>query len=211
MSIGSDLLRFSDRKAFLFDFESQRLCLLEDNLPFEVSYMVADRRGTISTKTHYLKWPNFKMSADAARITRFQQSWVDNGDDPREVLEEFESYIFDPQYDICGQAILSFDVYIHQLWRRALGLKPDFSYLSRLYDTNLLSRAYKMGWKPDRENLLAWQYKVMAGYQKGIKTNLGLMAKELGMEVDESKQHGAAYDLQLNAFVHYKIINLIEI
>ncbi len=211
MSIGSDLLRFSDRPTFFFDKETQRLNLLDDNLPFEVSWMIANRKGVLKTETHYLKWPGFRMSADAARITRFQQSWVDNGEDPLAVLKLFESYLLDPQYDIAGQNILGFDTYVHQLWRRALGFKPDYSYLSRLYDTNLLSRAYKMGWKPDRENLLAWQYKVMAAYQRGVKTNLGLMAREFGMEVDETKQHGAAYDLQLNRFVHYKVINLIEI
>lgn len=211
MSIGADLLRFSDRKAVVWDLEASNLNLLEGCLPFEISWSISDRHRVHRVHQHYLKWPNYRISADAARITRFQQSWVDNGDDPREVLQKFETDLLSPELDNAGQNLLGYDVYIHQLWRRALGLKPDYSYLARLYDTNLLSRAYKVGWKPDRENLLAWQYKVMAAYQKGVKTNLGLMAREFGMEVDESKQHGAAYDLQLNRFVHYKVINLIEI
>lgn len=209
--IGADLLRFSKRRVMVADFESQRLNLLADNLPFEIAWCITDHKGVIETHSHYLKWPNFKMSPDAARITRFEQSWVDNGDDPHEVLELFESYLFDDQYDFIGQNWLGFDVDVHKLWRAALGLKPDYSYLRRLYDTNLLCRAYKMGWKPDRGNLLAWQYKVMDAYQKGVKTSLGLMAKEFGMVVDETQQHGAGYDLILNDFVHRKVINLIEI
>lgn len=211
MSIGADLLRFSERSAVCWDLETSNLNLLEGNLPFEISWSVSNRHRVLKVRQHYLKWPNYRISPDAARITRFQQSWVDNGDDPLEVLREFEADLLSEELDNFGQNLLGFDIHVHQLWRRALGLKPDYSYLKRLYDTNLLSRAYKMGWKPDRENLLAWQYKVAAAYQKGVKTNLGLMAREFGMVVDESKQHGAEYDLQLNRFVHYKAINLIEI
>ena len=68
-----------------------------------------------------------------------------------------------------------------------------------------------MGWKPDRENILAWQYKVQNTPRKGIKTNLGLMSKELKINIDESKQHDANYDLFLNHQVYDKIINLVEI
>lgn len=211
MSIGADLLRFSQRKVLLADFETQRLNLMADNLPFELSWAVTTHKGVLKTHSHYLKWPNFKMSPDAARITRFQQSWVDNGDDPREILDHFESYLLDDQYDFVGQNWLGFDDSVYKQWRAALGLKPNFTYLKRLYDTNLLCRAYKMGWKPNRANLLAWQFKVMDAYKKGVKTSLGLMAKEFGMEVDETQQHGAAYDLVLNDFVHRKVINLIEI
>lgn len=212
--IGADLLRFSKRPTLLFDIECQRLNLLDDNLPFQCSLIVTDKSGIIHRSDHYLHWPDYRVSADAARITHFNPDWVRNGDDPETVLEEFESFLLDESLDIAGQNILGFDCYIHQLWRRALGRKPDFSYLTRLYDTNVLSRAYKMGWKPDRSSpsaFLAWQYKVMGNPVKGVKTNLGLMGRELGMDVDENKLHDAGYDLVINHFVHRKLINLMEI
>lgn len=212
MSVGADLLRFSDRPVLLWDCESFRINTLDDNAPFEIAWIVIDRWGKVlESQQYYLKWPDYRMSPDAARITRFNPAWVANGHDPEFVLQAFESYLLDPRYIVAGHAILSFDSNLHQLWRRVLGRKPDFSYLPRIIDTNLLSRAYKEGWKPDRSNLLAWQYKVAAGFRKGVKTNLTLMAKELGVVIDEAKTHGAAYDLEVNAGVYRKLVNLVEI
>lgn len=209
--IGSDLLRFNTKQILLVDTETQRLNLLDDNLPFQCSWIVTDKYNLIKKVNHYIKWPNFKMSKDAARITRFQQEWVDNGDDPEEVLEEFESDLFNENYDLVGQNILSFDIYIWNLWRKKLGKKPIYSHLKRLYDTSFISKAYKLGLKPDRNNLLAWQYKVMSIHAKGIKTNLNTMAKELEIEVDENRLHEASYDLEINDKVFRKLIWLIEI
>ncbi len=97
------------------------------------------------------------------------------------------------------------------LWREALGRKRTWEMMPRVIDTHLLSRAYKEGWKPDRENLMAWQFKVAAGYRKGIKTNLALMATELGVEFDPNRLHEASYDLGVNLQVYWKLVNLMEI
>lgn len=209
--IGADLLRFSDKKLLFLDMESQRLNLLDDNLPFQCSFIVANKYEILEKHNYYIKWPNFKMSVDAARITNFRQEWVENGDDPEFVLNAFESYLNDDQYIIVGHSILMFDLELYQLWRRAMGKKKNYLPRDRIIDTNLLARAYKMGWKPDRDNIIAWQYKVANTPQKGVKTNLLLMAKELEVEVDETKLHDATYDLIVNHGIYKKLINLIEI
>jgi len=211
MSVGADLLRFSNRNVLFWDLETSHLNLQQENLPFQCSFAVTSKRGVVSRHNYYLKWPNYRISEDAARITRFNRAWVENGTDPEFVLDAFESYLHDESLDVGGQNLLGFDVYVHQLWRRALGRKPDYSYLSRLYDTSALARAYKMNWKPDRANILAWQYRVLATPVKGVKTSLGLMGKELGMPVDETRLHEAGYDLEVNDFVYRKLINLVEI
>ncbi len=211
MSIGSDLLRFSDHKIALFDWETQRLNLLLENLPFQCSIMVVQKGQILHTHNHYLKWPNFKMSPDAARITRFQQSWVDNGDDPEFVLDIFEQYALDETYLLGGHNIIGFDSPVWQMWRRALGRPTNWSANPRMLDTHLLARAYKMGWKPDRDNLEEWFQKVSNGYEKGVKTGLSLMAKELGVPFEESRLHDGIYDLGLNAQVLWKLANLMEI
>ena len=212
MSIGSDLLRFGKRKIIYFDMESQRINCLQDNLPFQCSWIVTESGKTLSEHNYYINWgANYKMSQDAARITRFQQSWVDNGNDPEFVLDAFESYILDENYLVAGHNILAFDMMLWQLWRKALKRHNNYSILNRLIDTNLLSRAYKMGWKPDRGNLVAWQYKVCNSPQKGVKTNLQQMAKDLDISFDESKLHDAGYDLMINSQVGWKLINMMEI
>lgn len=211
MSIGSELLRFSDRKIALFDFETQRVNTLQDNLPFQCSILIMQRGKILGSHNHYIRWPNFRMSKDAAAITRFQQHWVDNGDDPEYVLEIFEQYARDPEYLLGGHSVIGFDIPLWQLWRRALGKKPDWSPLQRTLDTHALSRAYKEGWKPDRENLLAWQYKVLDAYRKGVKTGLGVMAAEFKIDTDPNRLHDSAYDLHINAQVLNKLLYALEI
>lgn len=211
MSIGSELLRFSDRKIAFMDLETQRLNIQQDNLPFQCSIIIMQRGKVLGSHDHYIKWPGYKMGKDAAAITRFQQHWVDNGDDPEYVLEIWEQYARDPEYLLGGHNYIGFDCPVWQLWRRALGRKPDWSSLDRTLDTHLLARAFKMGWKPDRENLLAWFHKVSDAHQKGVKTGLSLMAKELDIPFEEGRLHDGLYDLGLNAQVLWKLANLMEI
>ena len=211
MSIGAELLRFSDRPIVCFDAESQRVNTMMENLPFEWSWFKCVGNNVLDKRQTYIKWPNFTMSRDAAQITKFQQSWVDNGSDPRAALDEWESVALDKDVLLVGHNVLTFDIPLWMLWRRELGLKPCWEVCERVVDTHLLSRAYKMGWKPDRSNLLAWQYKVAAGFQKGVKTNLTLMCKELSIPIDESKTHGANYDIQLTLALYTKLIKMIEI
>ncbi len=68
-----------------------------------------------------------------------------------------------------------------------------------------------MGWKPDRANLLAWQYKVAAAYQKGVKTNLTAMAEKLEIPIDKTRTHDGLYDIEINAAILWKLLNLMEI
>jgi DNA polymerase III alpha subunit (gram-positive type) len=211
MSIGSDLIRFGDRKILYFDMESQRVNCMDDNLPFQCSWVITQRGKILSEHNYYINWPNFKMSDDAAKITHFKQSWVDNGDDPEFVLDAFESYLQDELYLISGHNILAFDLMLWQLWRKALNRNVNYSILPRIIDTNILSRAYKMYWKPDRNNFIAWQYKVYNTPKKGVKTNLQQMAKEFDIVFDETKLHDAGYDLAVNNQVGWKLINLMEV
>lgn len=210
MSIGADLLRFSNRKLLFFDCETNGLNLMNMTLPFQTAWIIADRYKALESHQYYLKWPDYRMGKRAAEITGFNPNWVRTGDDPLHVLRAFESYVCDPQYVIVGHNVF-YDLYVWRLWRRQFGLPPDDEPLSRVIDTNLIARAYKEGWKPDRANLLAWQYKVMAGFRKGVKTNLTLMAKELGVAIDETKTHDAAYDLNVNHEVYKKLIQVVEI
>lgn len=209
--IGSDLLRYSNRPVLLFDKETQRLNLMDDNRPFQCSWIITDKNGILKKRNYYIKWPNFKMGKQAAIITKFQQSWVDNGHDPEDILEEFQNDLFNEDYDIAGQNLLSFDSFVHQLWRREFGQKPNYSYLKRLYDTSYLYKAFKLGLKPDRSNIWAWQYRVMSIHAKGVKTNLATMSKELDINVDENRLHEASYDLEINDACFRKLIWMIEI
>lgn len=213
MSIGADLLRFSDQKITLADGECQRVNTMYGNLPFEWAWVVTRKGKILQRQKYYLNWGrDYRMSPDAARITRFNPEWVRNGDDPEFVLDAWESFALSEDTLLGGHNFLCFDVPLWMLWRRALGRPPIWNQvINRVIDSHLLARAYKEGFKPDRENLLAWQYKVAAAHRKGVKTGLSLMAKELGILVDDARLHGADYDLELNTAVLWKLINLMEI
>ncbi len=209
--IGSDLLRFSSRKILVMDLETQRVNTLVDNLPFQCSWIVTQKGRILERHNHYMKWPNFKMSAGAAMITRFQQSWVDNGEDPRKVLAKWESMAMSDEYLIAGHNFMGFDGRVWRLWREALGMKPDWSFQNRVLDTHLLSKAHLMGIKPDRTNLRGWQRKMMTVWDKNIKTSLTAMTKQLEIPIDETRTHDGMYDIELTSAVLWKLINLMEI
>lgn len=215
MSIGSHLLRYSDRELVIFDFEANRVNLLEDTLPFECAFFVANRKSVTSRQSYYLRWPNYRISKDAARITRFNPEWVANGDDPEFVLEAFESHTLNADRWIVGHSILGYDIGVWNLWREALGRKRTYEMLPRVIDTHLLARAWKENWRPPAPvgtpEFLAWQFKVAAAHRKGVKTNLTQMCKDLQIEIDESKTHGGSYDLEMNVQVYWKLIWLLEV
>lgn len=222
MSVGSDLLRFAERPLLLADGESQRLNLMADNLPFQWSFTQAIRNRVVRNHDYYLRWPDFRMSPDAARITRFNPEWVRNGDDPEHVLEAWESHVRpdDPAGPIfCGHNICGFDVYLWDLWRKHLG-RPTLFPLSaalrrRLLDTHLLARAWKEGWKPPTrfgtDEFYCWQRKVAKAHRKGVKTGLTQMCKDLQIAVDENQTHNAAYDLGINLAVYWGLVNQMEV
>ena len=67
------------------------------------------------------------VSADAARITRFDYNlWKEKAKNTLEVLELFESYLYNPEYIIIGANLFGYDVYVINTLRKMLGLKSDF-------------------------------------------------------------------------------------
>jgi hypothetical protein len=222
LSVGADLLRFSERPLLFSDGECQRVNLLGDNLPFQWSFTEAVRNQVVRNHDYYLRWPDYRMSVDAARITRFNPAWVANGDDPEFVLDAWESHARPDDPDgplLLGHSWLGFDVYLWNLWRKHLG-RPSLFPLSpvlrrRILDTNLIARAWKEGWKPPAplgtDEFYAWQYRVLNGFRKGVKTNLTLMCKELKIVIDENRTHDGAYDLALNVQVNWALVNQVEV
>jgi DNA polymerase III alpha subunit (gram-positive type) len=214
--IGADTIKFNFKKHkfVFFDFETSCLNLgIDYNKVWQASWVVYHGYELIETHDYFVKWPNFYISPGAAAATRFNPDmWAARGQDPKMVLDKFEAYLYDPQYIICGQNILGFDVYLHTLWRKSFGLKPDFSYMDRLIDIRALAVAYKTNskFKAD-EDFLAQQYRFLNYRQRGLKTNLTQLCLDLGIEVDPNKMHNALED-NLKAFqVFTELIRKLEI
>ncbi len=209
-----DLLRFkNNQKYIIFDYETCDLNLAsEDNKPWQLSFIVADSKKVYEKKDYYLKWDNINVSEDAARITGFSKSvYNKKGTCPKQALDHFEKYLYDPNIIPLGHNVLGFDVYIHNIHRKLCKLKPDFSYIDRIIDTNCLAKAAAEKIKNTGDSRLAWQYSLNNYIKKGLKTSLQHCAKKYGIPFDPSKLHNALYDIEINYEVFKKQLWEVEV
>lgn len=211
--IGSSLLRYKkEQKYLLFDFESEGLNLLRSR-PWQLSYAICTINEIESINVRHFMWPNLKVAAEAAQITRFNMTeHLKLAEPPELILSDFDNLLYNPNYIPVAQNGLGFDIYIHRLWRLLCGQKTDWSYLPRFIDTMCLSKAYR---KPFAQtgNRLIWQYKLLN--EKIPKTfggvSLGAMCRAFDLEYDINKAHDARWDVKYMHSLLNKLLWSIEI
>ena len=193
--IGANLKRFQpERRYWCSDDETEGLNLFASR-PWQVAGLIADAKQVYEREERYIWWKDLKVSAQAALITRFNYAiYKDRAEDPAKVLAWMEERIYDTSLDIVGQNFF-YDGYIHNTLRRLCGKAPDWSWMSRMIDTNCLSKAYRKGLKPDLTNFLAWQWKMQSIRDKTLKTRLETMCGEFKIPFDSNRAHDALYDI----------------
>lgn len=203
------------QKYICFDFETCNLNLLSpDNKPWQLSYIIAQGYKTVKEKDCYIKWSDLKLSEEARKITRFDDKKYNRlAQDPKKVLEEFESYLYDKDYIIVGQNLLGFDVYIHNIYRKLLGLDSDFSYINRIYDTNCVAKAIKKGMKTPSslDKFIQWQYRLNDFRERNLRTSIKAQLKQYKIDFDENKLHDSLYDVQMNLKIFRKQLIQIDL
>ena len=106
----------------------------------------------------------------------------------------------------------NFDIYVLKIWREKLGRKNDYSYLDRAIDTNSIARAIKKGVKqikPEERKMMMFRF---GNYvEKGLKTNLTALGKELQIEANYDNLHEVCADVILTAKIFDKLRWQIEI
>ncbi len=200
-------------KFLTWDLETESLntCLAR---PWQLGFQIYHGNKLIEEKETFINWKDINVSKGAADATGFDKKKVElYGREPKEVLDRFNKYLYNPEYKILGHNILGYDIFIHNVWMNELGYKTDYSYIDKIYDTLPLSRAYKAGFKipQDKKDFLAFQYRLLNYYPKGLKASNSVMAKEFGMEVDEKSLHGALYDCKLTSFTFFNLIKKLDI
>ena len=210
--IGSDLLRYKpDQEFCCFDFETSGLNLFSD-IPWQCSFIICTLDRIIETHDYYVKWDDLKVSKGAAVVTGFNMDEYKRlARDPKEVLDIFEAAIRPESRIPLGHNIIGYDSMIHQVWRRRLGLPIDYSYLPRCIDTNAIAKAYKKGIKIDNANRLSFQYKMLNYRERGPKSSLSVMARDLGIPYNEHDLHKGHKDIELNWQVWRKLVWQVEI
>jgi DNA polymerase III epsilon subunit-like protein len=190
----SNLLRFNKNQKYLvFDTETESLALAIAR-PWQLSWLEYSD-GKTKNEDHFLKWDNLNISADAARITRFDfKTWKEKAENPREVLEKFDKVFYNPEYLIIGANLFGFDLYILNSLRKSLGLSSDYSYINRVLDIQCIQKGIYSGLKSIPENRTEWQYQMYHHVQKGVKTSVKYLCKLYEIDYDDNKAHDAVYD-----------------
>ena len=196
-----------DQKYLTFDFETDGLCHFHSR-HWQLSWQINQGQKLIKVFDEYIDWPDLKISPEVQKITNF--SWDIYNEKkrrPKDVLEEFDNFLYDPQYIIVGQNLLFYDVYIHNTLRRLCGKKPDFSYMPRIYDTRPLGKAYVDGiQKPAKQkDILSWQYKIINDRSSKTKVSQLTQLKRLGIDHDPSKLHNALVDIDMTFKIFWEL------
>jgi DNA polymerase III epsilon subunit-like protein len=191
----SDLLRFNKKQKYcIFDTETESLSLASTK-PWQFSWLIYENGKITKTEDHFVYWKDLDVSADAARITRFDYSnWKRKARPAMEVLNAFESYLYDPEYLIVGANLFGFDIYVHNAMRRRLGLESDFSYIDRVLDIQAIQKGIYLGLKSVPKNRTAWQYQMHNFRKRGIKTSVKHLCGLYDIDYDENMAHDATTD-----------------
>jgi DNA polymerase III epsilon subunit-like protein len=213
------LLRFDKTSTFAFvDLETYNLCLnFIANKPWQVGLMLVKGEDSFETHDILVKWPNPPIF-NPIMVTQIFQCSVptllnridSEGKTPDEVFEKLYPILDKADY-IVGHNILGFDLYLIKEWCKIKG-KPWRHWLKKAIDTNSLIKGVKLNipLKPT-DDRIEYQYKMYHRIQKGLKSRLGMVGKEFGIEHDYLKLHDAIVDLDLNRKVWNRLKYQVEI
>lgn len=200
-----------DQKYIVFDTETEGLNL-HSSRPWQIAWIVCQGYKVLETHNRFLSFKDLSIPDVVQKLTGFSwDTYNKKKEDPRKVLSDFESYIYDPQYKIIGQNLLGFDVYMIAELQRMFGKKIDYSYLERILDTRALGKAHREGLDKPKEDFLSWQYKIINDRSLKAKVSQNQLLKYFDIGFEESKLHDALYDIKMcyNVFCELKkVMNL---
>ena len=208
-----DLLRYNfSQKYLVWDVESNALNLIT-TLPWQIAFATAKGKSITNEFERKIWWKDYDIAPEIAMLNHFnRQSYEREARDPAEVLDEFESYLYDPEYIVITMNGMGFDCYLHNNWRKILGRKTDYSWMNRHIDILATFRAIQAGAKsPPRDDLLAWQYCWLNHRDRKVKASLGAQMKHYGLEYSASDHHDPTWDVRSTFQVFLKHLFELEI
>ena len=208
-----DLLRFKfNQKYVIFDTETEGLNLVTSK-PWQLAWIEAEGKQIKKKQNRFLMWEDLNVSEDAARVTGFDyKSYVKQAEDPAIVYKEFIDLINQDDVIIIGQNLLGYDIYILGVIARQLGLKIDYSFVNRIFDTKAIATALAKGNKtPDKDDFASWQIKWLNYRERGLKSNQKYLLEYYNIDFDPKKLHDALYDIEKNFEIFLKQIWELEI
>ena len=199
-----------NQKYVVFDTETEGLSLTSSR-PWQLSWIVCQGDNILERHDEYILFNDLNVSEDAARITNFNKDfYLQNAKEPMQVWQKFAPYLYDQKNILVGQNLLGYDIYIINVLMNTIGVKNDWSFLTRIVDTKALATALFKDIKPSGDTL-SWQMKLMNFREKGLKTNQAFLLRHFGIDHDPSKLHNALYDITMNYKIFRKLIMGVDI
>ncbi len=195
------------REIVIFDLETENLNLIAGK-PWQIAWTRMKNGKVLDTQERYIFFEDLRVSKQAAIVTRFDYNYYKSRARPaEEVWEEFAPILYDSEVYLSGHNLASFDLPVMQTWGKLVGKWKGWADIyDRVIDTLLLGRIFNRNEVPDMENFLSCQLKEVGKPPKGSKKcKLSDLAGYLGIEVENTRLHGALYDIELNA----KVLNAL--
>ena len=195
----------SNQKYIVFDTETEGLNLFSSKT-WQLSWIVCQGSKILETHDEFIAHKELEIPQIVKKRTGFNWSTYNRKSRPlEEVWNKFEKYLFDPQYVIVGQNLLGFDVYMIAILQRLLGQQPDYSYLTRIYDTRALGKAYREEIQKPSRDFLSWQYKIINDRSLKARASQNQLLKFFDIDFDDGKLHNALYDIKMCFKVFLKL------
>ena len=195
----------SNQKYIVFDTETEGLNLFSSKT-WQLSRIVCQGSKILETHDEFIAHKELEIPQIVKKLTGFNWSTYNRKSRPLdEVWNKFEKYLFDPQYVIVGQNLLGFDVYMIAILQRLLGQQPDYSYLTRIYDTRALGKAYREEIQKPSRDFLSWQYKIINDRSLKARASQNQLLKFFDIDFDDGKLHNALYDIKMCFKVFLKL------
>ncbi len=220
----SNLLRFNrDYKTLVWDYETTSLNLVSSEIqtPWQLGWILSEGKRVVEQREEWIHWPDlvYKMNTwgkGAAAVTGWTEwEYLKKAKPPEPILESFEKVLFDPTVISVGANSWNFDIYVHNIYRKLLDKKPDWSYLSRHVDIQTLAKAAFLGIVPPPIGTDEWIFfniKMSNFHQKGLKTNLAHMCREFDIPYDADRHHREAmYDCEITGAIFHKQIQTLHL
>jgi len=202
-----------NQKYLVIDTETEGLNL-HSSKTWQLSWIVCQGNKILEEHDEFITHKNLNIPEVVKKMTGFNwDKYNEKSKSLSKVWSKFEQYLYDPQYVIVGQNLLGFDVYIHNIYRKLLGLDSDFSYIKRIYDTNCVAKAIKKGMKTPNslDKFIQWQYRLNDFRERNLRTSIKAQLKQYKIDFDENKLHDSLYDVQMNLKIFRKQLTQIDL
>ena len=73
-----------------------------------------------------------------------------------------------------------------------------------MVDSNCVAKALKenLPFPEDKKDILPWMFKLNNFHRRGLKTSVGFLLKEYGIDHDEKRLHDGLYDVEMTFEIH---------